>query len=197
MAFAQRMSRLSSGQVEFRTIPVGSLALRTPNDGMAVEVDPDEVREFIAGLSGTGKPTPKPGDSDNPKVTVNVMNASSSEGMAAGVADLLSGKGFTQGHVGNAPPTATTVVRHAPGNKADAERVVDSLRIEATIEPDPGLPAGHVTVLLGADYPGSGPEPRSHATPSPRSNPGSSSNGGGQSPDGSKPITADTVPCVN
>lgn len=51
MAFAQRMSTLSGGQVEFRTIPVGSLALPTPMDGAAVEVDPQQVRQFIASLS--------------------------------------------------------------------------------------------------------------------------------------------------
>jgi len=51
MAFAQRMSSLTTDRVEFRTIPVGSLALPTPADGAAVEVDPQRVREFIASLS--------------------------------------------------------------------------------------------------------------------------------------------------
>jgi LCP family protein required for cell wall assembly len=60
MAFAQRMSSLSGGQVQFRTIPVGSLALPTPEDGAAVEVDPVRVREFIGKLSGEPEPEVRP-----------------------------------------------------------------------------------------------------------------------------------------
>ncbi|MGH3431927.1 MAG: LCP family protein [Thermocrispum sp.] len=52
MAFAKRVSSLTGGQLQFRTIPVGSLALQTPQDGAAVEVDPHRVRQFIAALSG-------------------------------------------------------------------------------------------------------------------------------------------------
>lgn len=60
MAFAQRMSSLSGGQVQFRTIPVGNLALPTPEDGAADEVDPQRVRQFIATLSGELEPEVQP-----------------------------------------------------------------------------------------------------------------------------------------
>ncbi|MDD7967620.1 LCP family protein [Actinomycetospora lemnae] len=48
LAFARQMQGLSAGAVTFRTIPTGSTELSTPYDGTAVQVDPDEVRTFVA-----------------------------------------------------------------------------------------------------------------------------------------------------
>lgn len=50
--FAEQLRGLSAGELSFATIPIRSLTLWTPYDGDAVEVDPDEVRSFVAGLVG-------------------------------------------------------------------------------------------------------------------------------------------------
>ena len=63
--------RMSGGDIRFVTIPTGSPALETPVDGIAVQVDPDEVRAFVqdtiartdaaaAAVTDTPQPTTTP-----------------------------------------------------------------------------------------------------------------------------------------
>ena len=47
LAFATQMQGLSAGAVTFRTIPTGTDELWTPEDGQAVQVDPEQVRSFV------------------------------------------------------------------------------------------------------------------------------------------------------
>jgi len=65
-AFAAQARGLAAGTISFRTIPTGRPNLSTPEDGVAVQVDPGAVRDFVATLSeGTppGRPAaPESGD---------------------------------------------------------------------------------------------------------------------------------------
>lgn len=162
--FAQQMMGFTGGRMTFQTIPVGSIDLDTPEDGSAVEVDPDEVRAFVAGLLGgpeaPGSTEPDPGSGtgevDNGAITVNVRNATGRPGLADSVATSLAAAGFTRGDIGNASARDTTVVRHAGGEEANAAAVAEALDGQALVEPDTNLPGGTVTVLVGADYGGPG-----------------------------------------
>jgi LCP family protein required for cell wall assembly len=170
MQFAQQMMGITGGKVEFKTIPHGTIDLKTDSDGSAVEVDPDDVKDFVGGLVGTeddktggdpqsGGDAQSGGDdssADNSKTTVNVRNATDRGGLAGSVADVLTGEGFTQGEVDNADPRDSTVVRHPAGEKAAADRVAAALGGNVQVEEDANLPVGSVTVLLGADYSGPG-----------------------------------------
>ncbi|MHA6783415.1 LCP family protein [Pseudonocardia saturnea] len=49
-----QLRRASGGDIAFRTIPTGRSDLRTPVDGVAVEVDPDAVRAFVAEVFDEG-----------------------------------------------------------------------------------------------------------------------------------------------
>jgi LCP family protein required for cell wall assembly len=49
LLLARQLQRVTAGQVTFATIPTGSLAMST-SDGTAVEVDPVQVRAFVAHL---------------------------------------------------------------------------------------------------------------------------------------------------
>jgi LCP family protein required for cell wall assembly len=66
LSFATRMQGLSAGSVTFRTIPTGTDQLPTPEDGQAVEVDPDQVRSFVTDAinvdNGLVGPPPSPSD---------------------------------------------------------------------------------------------------------------------------------------
>ncbi|MCX6462348.1 MAG: LCP family protein [Pseudonocardiales bacterium] len=63
-----QLRRAAGRDIAFRTIPTGRPDLVTPVDGVAVEVDPEQVREFVAGivgpddvrLSGPSASTPTP-----------------------------------------------------------------------------------------------------------------------------------------
>jgi hypothetical protein len=52
LSFASQLHGLSSGAIQFGTIPVQSLSLQTPSDGDAVKVDPAQVKAFVAGVMG-------------------------------------------------------------------------------------------------------------------------------------------------
>jgi LCP family protein required for cell wall assembly len=162
MQFAQQMIGITGGNVEFKTIPVGSIDLKTESDGSAVEVDPDQVKDFVQGLlggsapTGTSESTSADDASANGKITVNVRNATNQSGLAGSVADVLTGEGFIRGDVDNATLRDATVVRHATGEQDFGDRVASALGGNMQVEEDANLPAGAVTVLLGDDYAGPG-----------------------------------------
>ncbi|WP_132879495.1 LCP family protein [Tamaricihabitans halophyticus] len=204
LGFAQRMRGLTGGQIEFDTIPIENMELYTPEDGVALEVDPARVQEFVSGLTGEPKPDNNGGgqsdsDADNSAITVDVFNASGETALAATVSEALTSDGFGTGITGNAESRTSTVVRHPPGEEANAEQVVGQLGSPATAEPDPNVPSGHVSVLLGTDY--QGPDQLSGAkqldlnglapAQAPEESDSSETNGGPGK------ITADGVPCVN
>ncbi|WP_406638387.1 LCP family protein [Amycolatopsis sp. WGS_07] len=47
LGFAQQLHGMSAGSINFVTIPVVSITLKTPNDGDAVQVDPQQVQKFV------------------------------------------------------------------------------------------------------------------------------------------------------
>ncbi|MCP2258646.1 transcriptional attenuator, LytR family [Streptoalloteichus tenebrarius] len=163
LGFAQQMQGITGGSISFETIPVGRPDLPTPADGLAVQVDPAQVKAAVAkaiGADNAGNPD-RPGSSstspsaDNSRVTVDVRNSSGAVGLATRVLESLAGKGFTTGDATNAPARKNSVVRHAKGDEAVARRVADALG-GLDVEPDVNLPANRVRVFLGSDYAGPG-----------------------------------------
>lgn len=191
--FARQMKGLTGGKLEFRTIPVVNPDYTTPEDGSAVEVDPAQVHAFVQGTTGAPTP-PKPTTNPNAGITVDVHNATSTQGLAATVSQSLTGKGFTAGEVGVATGhTKTTAVRYPAGAKDSAQSVADALGSDASLTLDSSVPSGHVLVVIGSDYSSSGESGFRQAAVS-QPPPPPSPNGVG---DGDKPITADGLTCVN
>jgi hypothetical protein len=155
--FAQQMMSFTGGNLGFSTIPVGDIALRTPNDGDAVEVSADAVRAFIKGLltgqgeAGSTTSSAPPSARSPQDITVDVRNASGRAGLANQVSASLDSKGFRTGATGNATIRTTSVVRFPTGEQPNGERVAAELGGVA-VEPDGNVAKGHVTVLLGKDF---------------------------------------------
>jgi len=97
--------------------------------------------------------------------TIDVYNGGSTYHLAKKVADALVGDGYRRGKVGNTAPRATTLVRYAPGEAANARKIAKLLGGTAT--PSASVAAGHVVVLLGA----SATVPSATPTASPSSTP--------------------------
>ncbi|MFJ7216426.1 LCP family protein [Amycolatopsis sp. NPDC098790] len=197
--FAQQMKGLTGGQLEFRTIPVKNVEYKTPEDGVAIQVDPAEVKQFVQGLAGPqpGATTPPAEQSDpaNKATTVDVRNASGKTGLAASVAKTLEGKGFTSGDTANATARRTTVIWVPKGGKDKGQAVADALGGSPTIQEDKSVQSGHVMVFLGADYEGTS----AGASAGSGAAAGATSQAPAPPPvaDEDKPITAEGVPCVN
>jgi LCP family protein required for cell wall assembly len=192
LAFADRARGLTGGNITFRTMPVGRLALPTPEDGVAVQVDPDVVRAFFADLaSDTPADPPATAPAPSSPVLVDVANATSRSGLGADVADVLDDHGFAPGEIGNTAAAARSAVRAAPSAKSTAEQIA-ALLGDLPVRVDPTVPAGRVRVVLGRDY--RGPDAtRGSAADQHRGTPGDDAHGAPSSPT----FTADGVPCIN
>ncbi|MGV0741607.1 LCP family protein [Mycolicibacterium sp. XJ870] len=159
MDFADQLQKLAAGNVAFSTIPI----LREDgwsDDGMqsVVRVDPAEVRDWVSGLlqdQDEGKTEERaysPGDT-----TVEVVNATDINGLAAAVSHVLSNKGFTPGSTGNheGGPQAGSQVLAAKADDLGAQAVSKDLGGLQVTE-DESVPSGSVRVVLGNDYTGPG-----------------------------------------
>jgi LCP family protein required for cell wall assembly len=194
----RRLGEIAGGaNVTYRTLPV----LRYDNvDGESVNViDPAEIKAQVAaafGQDGAPSPTaPKP-----PSATVDVINGGYTEGLAASVSQVLSGRGYSSGEVRNASdaePTSTAIA-YGRGADSDAANLGKLLGIDAKPEADPSVDRGHVRVTLGANYtlPSSVSQLTSTA---PSATPGATgvADGADAPPDAGKPVGGISVPCVD
>ncbi|MFD6896145.1 LCP family protein [Rhodococcus sp. NPDC060086] len=163
---ATQMQGLAGGSVQFSTIPVQDINAMTDYGESVVQVDPDEVREQVAGLVNeearqegsetTTSDTPAP-DIDPSTVTVNVSNAGSVSGLASAVSLAMSSEGYVEGEIGNysGGTTSSTTLYTADADSDEALSVAAVLG-DVDIESDPSLPAGTVEVVLADDYTGPG-----------------------------------------
>ncbi|MBW4716215.1 LCP family protein [Saccharothrix obliqua] len=163
--FAEQMQGLVSGNIQFRTIPVGP-PTDTWSDGNVLPVDPAGVRQFIKGLATepepTGGATTTPSGPPPSSITTHVFNSSGVGGRAISVLEMLAGKGFQRGEATSGTYLDTTAVRHAPGERSSADRVISALGGNATAVEDDSVPRGQVQVYVGADFPSSDvPDPAS------------------------------------
>jgi len=113
-----------------------------------------------ASRSQTPTPTPTPTivPTVNPSLQVNVLNGTSTEGLAQTVGDKLKAAGWTVAALANADRNdlATTIVYYGnPANQAAALGVVQSLP-GATIQQSNAFDdtGADITVVIGANYQG-------------------------------------------
>jgi LCP family protein required for cell wall assembly len=159
MDFAEQLQKLAAGNVAFATIPILEEA-GWSDDGMqsVVRVDPSKVKEWVAGLlqeQDEGKTeelayTPS-------KTTIDVVNDSDVNGLAAAVSQVLANKGFATGSTGN------NEGGHVTRSQVQAAKV-DDLGAQAVSKELGGLPVvenasvspGSARVVLAGDYTGPG-----------------------------------------
>jgi LCP family protein required for cell wall assembly len=159
MDFVDQLQKLAAGNVAFATIPV----LREDgwsDDGMqsVVRVDPTQVQEWVTSLlhdQDEGKTEEIAYSPD--KTTVEVVNATDINGLAAAVSGVLTGKGFTPGPTGNhdGGQVSASQVQAARVDDIGAQAVAKELG-GLPVVADATVPAGAVRVVLAGDYTGPG-----------------------------------------
>ena len=160
---ANQMSNLSSGNVNFLTVP--TLGGRDIDGKDALDVDPEAVKEFFATLDGPAAQTGSSGGSgtsvaqttqqlDPMSIIVDVLNGTNTAGMAASVSDKIAAGGFTRGQIGDfqGDVQPSTTIRFAAGEEAAAAQVKKALGF-GDVQSDDTVEAGHVMVVVGADAP--------------------------------------------
>jgi LCP family protein required for cell wall assembly len=137
---------------------------------------PDADRAVASFL---GRPTRRPTAAEQPPtlgrgVVVQVQNGTSTPSLAAQATSRLRGRGVAATTAGNADPTSRSVIRYSPDQQATARPLARTIMGAVRLQPDPGLPANQVIVVLGATYRGIRSTPASTAA-TPRSPPAGSS----------------------
>jgi LCP family protein required for cell wall assembly len=205
LEFAGQMRGLSSSNIEFRTIPVLGNARIAGAD--VLEVDVEQVQAFVddlvdietksgpqqridstAGGSGAGLTAAQ-------SITVEVFNGSGSPMLGSRVRAQLSSAGFDGRGTTDLSSRSTTLVRHAPGEEHNVEVLSQALGMELEGEPDSDVDAGHLRILLGADFPTGSSSPQGAAQQPPGSETNQPDESGQESV--GPPITAGGVTCVN
>jgi hypothetical protein len=159
MDFAEQLQKLAAGSVAFATIPILEEA-GWSDDGMqsVVRVDPSQVKQWVAGLlqeQDEGK-TEELAYAPS-KTTIDVVNDSDVNGLAAAVSQVLANKGFATGSTGN------NEGGHVTRSQVQAAKV-DDLGAQAVSKELGGLPVvenasvsrGSARVVLAGDYTGPG-----------------------------------------
>ncbi|MEZ0350034.1 LCP family protein [Mycobacterium sp. pR1184] len=202
----------AANQVVFRTLPV----VRYDNiGGQDVNiVDPVAIKAEVASAIGGDMPTsssPTTAAKPNPSTIVDVVNASSTSGLASQVSRALKKYGYTAGTVRdrNWFDPSKTSIQYGAGAQADAQNLANLLSLDAPKQPDAGVEPGHVRVIVDTSF--TMPTPDESMDDSYSSSSSSSSTttstknswnyGYGTStyptPDQGKPIDGRGVPCVN
>ena len=159
MDFAEQLQKLAAGNVAFATIPIVEEA-GWSDDGMqsVVRVDPTEVKDWVTSLlnhqdEGTTEELAYTRD----KTTVDVLNDTDINGLAAAVSHVVATKGFAPGAVGNNEDAEVTgsQVRAATADDIGAHAVAEDLGGLPVVE-DPSIAPGSVRVVLADDYTGPG-----------------------------------------
>ncbi|MDO4908629.1 MAG: LCP family protein [Corynebacterium sp.] len=163
MSFATQLQNLAGGNVKFNTIPVTSIDGTGDHGESIVTVDKGQVQAFFQQLLGdknkagasasvstsTATSAPTPID-----LTVNVLNASTTNGLAASVGAALSQDyGYKLGEVSNAPQglyAQTQILAKDPDNQLvkDLARKLGGVPINTT----GSLEDGEVVVVTASDY---------------------------------------------
>ena len=155
--FAPQMKALTGKNLQFYTAPISGYA--TINGQAANTVDIPTIQaaikqKFTAPVPAAKSKSTKEAAAIPPAstVTVDVYNGGTTNGLATGVLNALTAKGYKAGVTGNSSAqlqtvTSGTQVFYGSGASANAAAIADYFG--ATAKPVSSLKAGHVEVLLG------------------------------------------------
>jgi len=159
MEFVDQLQKLAAGNVAFATIPIVEEA-GWSDDSMqsVVRVEASDVRDWVSGLlndQDEGKTDELAYTPD--KTTIDVVNDTDINGLAAAVSHVVATKGFTSGTVGNHEGDEVTgsQVQAATADDFGAQAVAQDLGGLPVVE-EASIPSGSVRVVLADDYTGPG-----------------------------------------
>ncbi|QPK79670.1 LCP family protein [Corynebacterium lizhenjunii] len=166
MSIAQQLSGLAGGNVTFNTIPVTSIDGVGDYGESIVTIDPEEVHRFFEDLAksqeqvdeehvGEGQSAPAGSAPELDGVTLHVLNAGDTPGLAAGIGAWLTAQGYTVDRTANAEAGvyAQSQVVAASADNAQAQALAEALG-GLPVTANPSLEEGTIIVVAAADYAG-------------------------------------------
>jgi LCP family protein required for cell wall assembly len=157
LQLAEQMANVTSGNINFVTLPTHGSEPSTNTDALAIDVM--EVRTLFAGLDAPASSAAAP-TIDPASITVDVQNGTTTPGLARDTSDSLVKLGFPAGEVSTLPGVtaknqqSTTTIHYRAGDEAAAQAVQQGLGF-GTLQADKAVTAKHVLVVIGTDRVGS------------------------------------------
>lgn len=165
LSFAQQASALSSGNITFTTLPIVRFGTNSAGEDVNI-VDVPQIQALVRNLIGPHSPaataaspeasgagTSGTAASGTASGTVDVVNATNRNGLAAGLEHALATTSFTPGITSNGRHhVSTTMIYYPDSSAAAAAKTLAGMIGGAPTELDSTVPAGHLRVVLGTDY---------------------------------------------
>lgn len=156
LSFAQQASALTGGNIAFKTLPIVRFGTDPAGEDVNI-VDVSEVQTLVHNLIGGPTPiqaAPAPAPvSGSQSGTVDVINATGRNGLAATLEHALIPTGFTPGVTSTARRhRSTTTVYYPDLGAADAAKTLATMLGQLPTALDSTVSTGHLRVVLGADY---------------------------------------------
>ena len=157
--FAARASHLTDRPLSFYTLPISEFG-RDSNGSDVNLVDVPTIRRIVherfssdtpAALDAVPSAT-QPAPALSEPLVLDVVNATSRDGLAAAIEDALAGGGFTRGSTTTAAATQDdSIIEYGPGASEGAQMLADQLHVPAaardTVSP------GTVRLTVGTRFP--------------------------------------------
>ncbi|MCK8644960.1 LCP family protein [Mycobacterium colombiense] len=157
MEFASRASQLSERPLSLYTLPIAGFG-KDANGSDINQVDLPTIRRIVNErfMSDTpvalqaAAPAAQPPPAE--PALLDVVNATSRDGLAGAVEEAFVGRGFTRGSATTAAvPADDSVIEYGPGADRAAQILADQLHLPATANND--VAAGTVRLTVGAHFP--------------------------------------------
>ena len=154
LQLASQLRDIAAGNVVFKTVPISNAAGYVPGAGDVVLLDKAKLPGFFSSIVNGGKSGGGSSTKTVPRsqVSVQVLNASDSNGLAARTKAALTGMGFTVSGTGNASSSQQTVISYS-SSQAAAAHTLAKVVPGAQLTQDDSL-GNSVHLVLGSSFAG-------------------------------------------
>ncbi|HEX5254290.1 MAG TPA: LCP family protein [Mycobacterium sp.] len=157
MEFASRASQLSERPLSLYTLPIAGFG-KDANGSDINQVDLPTIRRIVNERFMSDTPVALEAASPNTQpplaepAILDVVNATSRDGLAGAIEEAFAGRGFTRGSATTAAvPADDSIIEFGPGADRAAQVLADQLHVPATTNNT--VAAGTVRLTVGTQFP--------------------------------------------
>jgi hypothetical protein len=156
LSFAEHASSLAGGRITFTTLPIARFGTDSAGEDVNI-VNVPEIQTLVHNLIGGSTATPAAASpapaAPRRSGIVDVINATSRNGLAAGLERAMAGTGFTSGLASTgAHHRRTTMIYYPDSGSAETANTLAAMLGGLPTARDSTVPTGHFLVALGADF---------------------------------------------